>query len=167
MQVGALYCSTLQRAAETAAIIGATLGLGFQPDSRLVELSYGKWEGKTHEEIKNLTPESFRAWELDPARVASPEGESGEQLLQRVKPFLTELAAKHPHGNAAVVCHRTLCRLLICELTGIPLSEYRKRVPMDNAALNVFEWTEGKWSVLKINDTTHLSAPLPEIATTL
>jgi len=56
-----------------------------------------------------------------------------------------------------VVCHKTVCRLLACRVMGVPLAEYRRRVPMEIAALNVFETQEGNWRVLGLNDTSHLS----------
>ncbi len=156
LPVEALYSSPLQRALETANIIGVAIRLDPMPDPRLMELSYGTWEGSTSAECRRTDPENYRAWEMDPAAVAPPGGESGEQLVGRVRPFLADLAQKHPTGNVVVVCHRTVCRLLSCYIMGAPLSEYRKRIPMDNAALNIFEEREGKSRVMAINDTSHL-----------
>jgi hypothetical protein len=42
---------------------------------------------------------------------------------------------------------------------GVPLAEYRRRLTMENAALNLFETREGKWHVVSMNDTAHLSTP--------
>ena len=154
----ALYSSPLRRAFETAMILGHAIGREPQADPRLVELSYGAWEGRTYDESKRSSPEIYRAWEQDPGGNAPPEGESGEQLIGRVKPFLADVAQRHPSGNIAVVCHRTVCRLLACHIMGVPLAEYRKRILMDNAALNVFANDEGKWRVVTLNDTSHLNA---------
>jgi broad specificity phosphatase PhoE len=66
-----------------------------------------------------------------------------------------------------VVCHRTVCRLLACHIMGVPISEYRKRIPMDNGALNIFETMKGKWHVVALNDSSHLSSALAEPASTL
>jgi probable phosphoglycerate mutase len=162
--VEALYSSPLGRALETARIVGKAMGREPLVDHRLVELNYGAWEGSTYEESKRASPDLYRAWEADPARVAPPQGESGEQLIERVKPFLADVAQRHPSGNVVVVCHRTLCRLTACHIMGVPLSEYRKRIPMDNAALNIFETREGNWQVVSLNDTSHLAAPSAEPA---
>ena len=153
----ALYSSPLRRALETASIVGRTIGREPVADPRLVELSYGAWEGRTYEESKRANPDVYRAWELDPGSVGPPGGESGEQLIERVKPFLADVAQRHPSGNVAVVCHRTVCRLLACHIMGVPLKEYRRRVPMDNAALNIFETRKGKWHVAAVNDSSHLT----------
>ena len=163
----ALYSSPLRRALETASTLGRAIGREVVADPRLVELSYGAWEGRTYEEIKRANPEIFSAWEQDPASVAPPEGESGEQLIERLKPFLADVAQRHPIGSVAVVCHRTVCRLLACHILGAPLSEYRKLIPMDNAALNVFETREGQWHLVALNDTSHLTAPIAVPASTL
>ena len=161
MPVEALYSSPLVRALETARLVGQATGREPVPDSRLVELSYGAWEGRTREECRSDFPAIYRAWEADPASVAPPEGESGEQVIKRVIPFLVEMTRKHAQGNVVVVCHRTVCRLLACHIMGVPLAQYRQRIPMENAALNIFEAREEKWHLVTLNDTSHLAAPPP------
>jgi probable phosphoglycerate mutase len=157
--IDALYSSPLSRALETARVIGEAVGCEPVVDHRLAELNYGAWEGRTFEEIQRPTPAAYRAWDVDPANLAPPEGESGVHLIERVTPFLVEVAQRHPTGNVAVVSHKTVCRLLACHIMGVPLSEYRRRVPMENAALNIFESREGRWHVVALNDTSHLSSP--------
>ena len=136
--------------------------IGREPvvDVRLVELNYGAWEGNTYEEINRADPEIYRAWQQDPGSIAPPAGESGRQLIERITPFLVDVAQRHRDGNVVVVCHRTVNRLIACHFLGVPLSEYRRRVPMENAALNIFETREGKWHVVTLNETSHL-APAP------
>ena len=85
-------------------------------------------------------------------------------LIERVTPFLADVAQRHPSGNVVVVCHKTVCRLLACHIMGVPLSEYRRRIPMENAALNIFETREGNWRVVALNDTSHLSTPPADIS---
>jgi len=166
LPVEALYSSPLGRAMETAQIIGQAVGREPVADGRLVELNYGAWEGSTYEESKRTAPAVYAAWDADPASQAPPGGETGEQLIERVTPFLAEMAQRHPCGNVVVVSHKTVCRLVACHILGLPLSEYRQRIPMENAALNIFEVREGTWRVIALNDTSHLSAPAPEPAPT-
>ena len=162
--VEALYSSPLQRALETARIVGDAIGREPVVDHRLAELNYGAWEGTVFEEIKRAAPDIYCAWDADPASLAPPEGESGVQLIERVTPFLRDVALRHQSGNVVVVCHKTVCRLLACHIMGVPLSEYRRRVAMENAALNILETRDGNWRVVALNDTTHLSAPLGGIS---
>jgi broad specificity phosphatase PhoE len=157
--VDALYSSPLQRAWETACLIGKAVGCEPAVDQRLAELNYGAWEGMTLEEIHRASPDTYRAWDADPANLAPPQGESGVQLIARVTPFLADVAQRHASGNVVVVCHKTVCRLLACHIMGVPLMEYRRRIRMDNAALNIFETVGGDWRVVTLNDTSHLSPP--------
>lgn len=161
----ALYTSPLRRAVETAEIIARAVGLAPMVDERLVELDYGAWEGKTFAEIMAQEADAFRAWDADPGNVAPRGGESGGQALQRVAPFLEELAARHAgeREHAIVVCHRTICRLVVCHALGLSPSEYRRRLSMDNAALNIIQSTiygspgAAGWRLILLNDTSHLA----------
>jgi broad specificity phosphatase PhoE len=156
IKVEVLYSSPLSRALETARVIGAAIGHEPVMDNRLVELNYGAWEGRTFDEIKRAAPAIYAAWDADPGNLAPPQGETGVHLIERVTPFLADVAQRHRSGNIVVVCHKTVCRLLACHIAGSPLSEYRRRIPMENAALNIFETVEGKWRVVTLNDTSHL-----------
>jgi len=160
--VVALYSSPLIRALETARIIGEAVGRAPVVDPRLAELNYGAWEGMTFEEIRRAAPDVYRAWDADPANLAPPEGESGAHLIERIRPFLADVAQRHPTGSVVVVCHKTVCRLLACHILGVPLDQYRLRITMDNAALNILETVEGNWRVVTLNDTSHLAAPPAE-----
>ena len=102
LQPDAFYVSPLNRARETAEIIGRASGLTPIVDARLIEINYGAWEGKTFEEVKQQGAELYRLWDADPAAVAPPEGESGAQALARVTPFLEELAARYPSERARI-----------------------------------------------------------------
>ncbi len=157
--VEALYSSPLMRALETARLMGEAIGREPVVDERLAELNYGAWEGRLFAEIKRTSPAIYCAWDADPANVAPPEGETGVHLIERVTPFMADVAQSHRSGNVVVVCHKTVCRLLACHIMGVPLAEYRRRLNMDNAAVNIFETVEGNWRVVALNDTSHL-APL-------
>ena len=153
----ALYSSPLKRALETARLISESVGLQPVPDERLVELDYGRWEGKTLAEIMESDPKTFCAWDADPAQVAPPGGESGLEAQQRVVSFLDFLAAKHPQGDVLVVLHKTVCRLAICHVLGMSPSEYRRRLVLNNAALSIIQTQPYGWQLITFNDTSHLS----------
>jgi probable phosphoglycerate mutase len=158
----ALYSSPLKRALETARLISEPVGLQPVPDQRLVELDYGRWEGKTLAEIMENDPKTFSAWDADPAHVAPPGGESGLEAQQRVVSFLDFLAAQHPQGLVLVALHKTVCRLAICHVLGMSPSEYRRRLILNNAALSIIQPRPYGWQLITFNDTSHLSACHPD-----
>lgn len=158
----ALYASPLKRAMETARLISAMTGLEPIVDERLVEINYGHWEGKTLAEIMRDHPAVYKAWRADPGQVAPPGGESGIEAQRRVVPFLEALAAKHGEQHIAVVFHKTVCRLAVCHFLGMSPSDYRRRLTMDNTALNIVQSRDGGWQMVTYNDTSHLSVHPPQ-----
>ena len=154
----ALYSSPLKRALQTARSISELTGLQPIPDERLVELDYGEWEGKSLGDILRREPETYRAWDADPAQVAPPGGETGFAAQQRIVSFLDSLAARHPQGQVLVVFHKTVCRLAICHVLGMSPSDYRRRLIMENAALSIIQPREDGWQLITYNDTSHLAA---------
>ncbi|HKP89812.1 MAG TPA: histidine phosphatase family protein, partial [Thermoleophilaceae bacterium] len=54
--IAALWCSDLSRARETAAIVGAELGLEPRVDGRLAESHRGAWEGRLIDDIAREEP---------------------------------------------------------------------------------------------------------------
>ena len=101
----AVYSSELIRARLTAEPLAARLGLDIISDTRLRERSFGVFEGLTQDEIAARHPEGFRRWrERDPAW-AIDEGESGQQLIDRVLSALHDITLRHPGESVAVVTH--------------------------------------------------------------
>jgi broad specificity phosphatase PhoE len=163
----AIYTSPLRRTVETAAIIARGTGVPPVIDARLVELNYGEWEGRTFADVKSQDAGLYGRWDRDPARVAPPEGESGLEAIARVAPFLDEVRARHAgeHEHVIVVTHKTICRLALCHALGLDPAEYRRRLSMENAALNIIAPEKDGWRVILVNDTSHLACLRREAAT--
>ncbi len=163
----AIYASPLKRTVETASIMALGTGLTSAIDARLVELNYGAWEGKTFAQVMAEDSELYRRWDADPAREAPPEGETGFEALERVVPFFDELRQRHSSDreHIVLVTHKTLCRLVMCHALGLAPSEYRRRLSMENAALNIIAPAADGWRVILLNDTSHLAGVHTEAAT--
>lgn len=121
----AVFCSPMLRATQTAAGAAEAAGLSLGADDRLREVDFGIAEGRRRDE---LDPESVRRFEADPVRGAFPGAEDPVGAADRVTACLSELAGLD--GKILVVAHNTLLRLALCALLGIPLSEYRRRLPL-------------------------------------
>jgi broad specificity phosphatase PhoE len=111
--IASLWTSDLRRAAETAAVLGARLGLSPRPDSRLREGSRGEWEGRLFSDIAREEPERYAAWRRGGAEFRFPGGESLREHQQRVLAALAEIEAAGPLP-ALVVCHRGSIRAVMC-----------------------------------------------------
>jgi broad specificity phosphatase PhoE len=105
----AVWASTLQRAAHTAAIIAEHLGIGpVQLHPGLMEAGFGPWQGLTHAEIEAGWP-GFLAEHRRP-----PGAEQPEAVVERGRAALVDVASASPGGEVLVVSHggmlRQLCR---------------------------------------------------------
>ncbi len=161
----AAFASPLGRARESAALVAARLGTRVEVDPRLLEVSYGEWEGKTPGDVQ-ATPGGARRyaeWEARPARVAPPGGETASDTLERIVAFARDLVHRFPGGQVVACGHRTTNRILLAHALGLPLDEFRRGVPQDNAALNVLRLhADGRLEALAVNDTAHLEG-LPRV----
>ena len=72
-------------------------------DERLMELNFGKWEGKTWNEIEKS--EETKHWFNDYLNTPCPGGESYTDLLKRVQNFINNLKKKDSGKNVLIICH--------------------------------------------------------------
>ena len=98
--VDAIWSSDLQRAAETAIIIGDQIGVGpVVVDDRLRERDAGEWTGLTRAQIEQRNP-GFLADGNRP-----PGWEPDRDLLRRAGAALASIAGAAPGGDVLVVTH--------------------------------------------------------------
>ena len=108
-----LMASPLARAAETASILAE--GRPVRLDDRLVELSWGAWEGRCVDELEADPASGFRpTGDLGPDE-RPPGGESAADAWERVRPALARIAAE---GPAVVVTHKALMRVILRRARG-------------------------------------------------
>lgn len=152
--------SDFQRARHTAEAIAAHAGCApVTIDARFRELNYGEWEGRTGEQLEAEDPDRFRAWKADPERVATPGGETLQQVLDRSAAALEEYVQRSPGGTLALVAHKTTVRLLLCWALGLSPGGYL-RILQQNAAINAIEFRGSRPVVALVNDTCHLPPDL-------
>jgi broad specificity phosphatase PhoE len=106
----AFLSSPLRRARETMEIVRAGLRLApqdYATDHRLLEMSFGRWEGLTFKEVKATGRGVLADRERDKWNFCPPEGESYAHLLARVQEWHGAAA-----GNVIVAAHGGVARVL-------------------------------------------------------
>ena len=93
VELDAIYSSDLSRARQTAEAVAATHGLEVRLDARLRERAFGSWEGLTREDVRAL-PEGSKH-----------DGESDDELRERVLEAIQAIADAHPGEDVLVVAH--------------------------------------------------------------
>jgi broad specificity phosphatase PhoE len=106
--------SPLGRARETMELMRAALGLDpgrYRTDARLMEMSFGRWEGFTFAELQAREAVALAARERDKWGFVLPGGESYAQLAVRVRNWHQGVAR-----DTVVAAHGGVCRALIADL---------------------------------------------------
>ena len=103
--ITAIYSSDLTRATETAAIIAEALGLPITPDERLRERHQGAWQGRLTDDLVAEHGQVMDFIGEDPLAGSPPEGETGQQVIDRMAAALDAIAARHPGERVVVVSH--------------------------------------------------------------
>ncbi len=99
------YASDLARARETARTIIGARPLEVTSDARLREFDFGEWEGLTWPEIVARWPQFEPGIPTQARRYEPVAGERFEQVVDRVRSFLTELRSGASGGHVLVVTH--------------------------------------------------------------
>ena len=87
-------------------------------DARLMEMHFGDWEGRAWDDIAR---DEIDAWAADTLNYAAPNGESAQQMMQRVQCVLFDVA-QLPQSSIALVAHGGSIRALLALLAGVPLA---------------------------------------------
>lgn len=108
------FSSDLQRCISTAKILFPNTKL-FLLD-HLREIDFGKWEGKTYNDLKE--DRLYQQWLSDPIKNCPPSGESFQQFTNRVqagwKKIINEVLSQNIR-RCAVVTHGGVIRYLLSE----------------------------------------------------
>ena len=122
----ALYTSPLRRAAETAAILGAELGLSPVENASLMEVDVGSWSGLTRTEVEARSPDGFARW-LEYG-YGWEDGETYDELGERVVAGLSSIGANHPNDAVVAVTHGGPIRSALAAAEGISFDDARRAI---------------------------------------
>jgi broad specificity phosphatase PhoE/ribonuclease HI len=154
--IGAVVCSPLQRAHDTATAAAKVLGLDVTVDDDLIETDFGDWEGLTFGEAAQRDPGLHGEWLSDTSVSPPGGGESFDAVAHRVRRARTRIIAEHGDATVLVVSHvtpiKTILRLALDAGQGILY-----RLHLDLASLSIAEfYPDGGSSVRLVNQTAYL-----------
>ena len=113
-----IVCSPLLRARQTATAIAKGVGASLEIDERWIELDYGAYEGLPQSEVPSNV---WREWRSD-SNFAAPQGESLNQVQQRVTDACAELAQRLDGRTAVVVSHVSPIKSAVAWALGVDVS---------------------------------------------
>lgn len=116
--ISAIISSPLERARETAEILGKGRNLTIQLEPGLMDTDVGRWVGQNHQELSKTDPD-WKAYVKDPT--VAPEGvETFPQVQQRALAAVERWRTKEEIGAyPAFVAHADVVKLLIAYYIGL------------------------------------------------
>jgi probable phosphoglycerate mutase len=150
VEIHALYSSPLERATETAQVLGRKLGLEVQLRDAFGEVRFGDFSGHTLEEL-----EAMRAWKTYNSFRSGIRAPGGELVLEVQARFVSELEAlraRHPGQTVAIVSHADSIKAALAHYMGVPLDLF-DRIAVYPASVSMVDIDDAGALIHRINWT--------------
>jgi alpha-ribazole phosphatase len=122
------------------------LGLVAEPDCAFAEQDFGRWTGRTHEDIRRDSEAAYDDFWRAPATNRPPEGESFVEQIARVRDGVAAL----PAGDVIVVAHAgTIRAALAAALDTAP--DRALSFVIDPLSLTRLDRLDNGWRVVAVN----------------
>lgn len=156
VEIAAIYASPLKRALKTAEAIAGYHKLEVKTDAGLIDLDYGKWQGRPRKQVEERYRKLYAEWLKNPHRVKMPGGESLNDVRRRALGVVHRVTEQDT-GTVVLVSHRVVNRVLICALLGLDNSHFWN-VRQDVSAITTFTYENDRFSLTRHNDNSFLEA---------
>jgi len=164
LKIEAIYSSPLRRALKTAEIVAVYHKLDVALAPGLTDFNYGKWQGLSHQEVKDKYKELYAEWINHPSQVKMPAGESLDDVRKRAMGVVANVIARYEE-TVVLVSHRVVNKVLICALLGLDNSHFWN-IKQDTGGITTFTHENERFILTKHNDTSYLKpihkAPLSD-----
>jgi probable phosphomutase (TIGR03848 family) len=153
--IKAIYASPLDRAMETAKLLGDVLKLEIIPMAGLLETDCGEWQGQS---VKKLSRQKiWQSVQRHPSLFTFPGGESISECQHRMVQAIESLRSIHaPEDLVACFSHADPIKQAISYYLGLPLDNFQ-RLAIDAASISVVHISENGTRLIMLNYTPSLA----------
>jgi probable phosphoglycerate mutase len=151
--IGAIYVTSLQRTAQTAAPLAARLGLVPRVERELREVGLGEWEGGLYRKMVAENHPVAQRMRAEERWDVLPGAEPSEAFAARVRDAIERLARAHPGQRVAVFTHGGVIGQALALATGARPFSF---IGADNGSVSELVVAGPAWIVRRFNDTSHL-----------
>ncbi|OBG41059.1 histidine phosphatase family protein [Mycobacterium sp. E3198] len=151
--------SVATRASQTAEVIGGEVALGALEVADIHEVQVGRLENRSDDDAVAEFNAIYERWHRGELDLPLPGGETGNDVLGRYVPVLTELRMRYLDddewsGDIVVVSHGAAIRLASAVLAGVD-GNFALDNHLDNAESVVLApITDGRWSCVRWGQLT-------------
>ncbi len=138
LPLAAIYSSPLERALETAEPLAASHSLDIEVCPDLGETRFGRWEGRTLEELEK--EDLWPVVQSYPGGARFPEGESIREVQARIVAVLDAIRDAHPGQIVAAVSHSDPIKMAAAYYLGLSLDHFQ-RLTISPASITAFSFS--------------------------
>lgn len=136
-----IITSPLQRCQAFALSLSKRLNIPVIVESRFKEVGFGRWEGLSHEEVRNNRAEEFQAFITDPVNCRPEGAEPLDTFLQRVSAAYEDVIKLNQNNHYLIVTHAGVIRAIIAKTIHVaPSGLYR--IKINNAGITRIRHTK-------------------------
>ena len=160
--------SVAVRAAQTAAEIGTEIGLETHQFEGIHEVQVGELEDRNDDAAIAEFETVYQRWHEGDLDVPMPSGETGNQVLHRYLPVITQLRLRYLDddafdGDIVVVSHGAAIRLAAAVLAGVDGSFVLDHHLANTESVVLSPITDGRWSCVQWGTLTPPFYPEPDV----
>jgi len=150
LNISAIYSSPIDRALQTAEIVGRQCDLEISIDDRLIELDMGKFTKMPYDEIFAKHGNVFLKFYEGSEEVSENGVETFTKVQKRVLDMADFIINKHKNENVVLVTHMDPIKAMIGKVLKLR-PEILFELIIANASLNIFKNNDQKFYLTAIN----------------
>ena len=150
MNISAIYSSPIERAKNTAEIVGNHNSVDVRIDDRLIELDMGKFTGMPYEQIFSSHGNVFMKFYKGELEIAHNGVETFADVKKRVLSLVDHVLESHPNENVVLVTHMDPIKAMLSTVMSLSPENLYELI-IANASLNIFREYNRKFSISGIN----------------
>ena len=151
--IDAIYVTTLQRTAQTAAPLAERLDLAPRVEAGLREVFFGEWEGGLYRQLVAQNHPIAQRMFAEERWDVIPGAESLTAFDGRVRAAIKRMAADQPGQRVAAFTHGGVIGQVLAMASDSRPFAFNTA---DNASISRLVITSDRWWVRSFNDTAHL-----------
>ena len=150
LNISAIYSSPIDRAMQTAEIVGKHCGVKPISDDRLIELDMGKFTMVPYDEIFKKHGNVFLKFYEGSLEISHNGVESFSEVQKRVFDIVDFVKNNHKGENVVLVTHMDPIKAMIGKVLSLK-PEILFQLIVANASLNVFKYDDQNFYLSSIN----------------
>ena len=129
-----IISSTLSRCIDFARELGQRIGVDVNADSRLMEIGFGEWEGRTASDLEQEEPGQVQRFLIDPLNNTPPGAETLVEFEARIIGAWNDVLQQYRGQHILLVGHAGMIRMILRHVLDMPIDRMF-RIQVANAAI--------------------------------